>query len=117
MTQQTAAFLRAFPGGVRIAVRAQPRASRDAIVGPIHVGGVGDDGRGGVALKVAVTAPPVEGEANEAIVRLLAKVLGVPRRQVTITGGETGRIKTVEVRGIDLAHAQARLAAEPSGPA
>jgi uncharacterized protein (TIGR00251 family) len=100
-----AAAVRDIPGGVRIALRAQPRSSRDAIVGPV------DDGRGGVALKVAVTAPPVEGEANEAIVRLVAKLLGVPRRQVSIASGEGGRTKTVEVTGVDRAHVLSRLSA------
>ena len=93
------------PGGVRIAIRAQPRASRDAIVGPI------DDGRGGIAVKIAVTAPPVEGEANAAIVKLLAKLLGVPKRQVVITSGEVGRTKTVDVTGVDRAYVLSRLSA------
>jgi uncharacterized protein (TIGR00251 family) len=83
------------PGGVRLAVRAQPRASREGIVGVI------DDGAGGVALKIAVTAPPVEGEANAAIVKLLAKVLGVPKRDVRVVAGESGRTKRIEVLGTD----------------
>jgi len=95
--------LRAVPGGIRLVVRAQPRASRSAVVGPI------DDGRGAVALKVAVAAPPVEGAANEAIVALLAQVLGVPKRSVTIARGETGKSKQIDVAGIDLATAEERL--------
>jgi uncharacterized protein (TIGR00251 family) len=79
----------AVEGGVRVRVRAQPRASRDAIVDAM------DDGRGGVALKVAVTAPPVEGEANAAIVSLFARVFDVPKRDVSISSGETGRNKSV----------------------
>jgi len=99
------AAVRDIPGGVRIALRAQPRSSRDAIVGPI------DDGRGGIALKIAVTAPPVEGEANAAIVKLLAKLLGVPKSRVVIASGEGGRTKTVDVTGVDRAHVVARLSA------
>jgi uncharacterized protein (TIGR00251 family) len=68
-----------------------------------------DDGRGGVALKVAVAAPPVDGAANAAIVELLAEVLQVPKRAVTIARGESGRAKQVEVRGITLAEALLRL--------
>lgn len=95
--------LRAIPGGVRLLVRAQPRASRSAVVGLI------DDGRGQTALKVAVAAPPVEGAANEAIVALLADVLGVPKRAVSIARGETGKSKQIDVTGIDLEAATQRL--------
>jgi uncharacterized protein (TIGR00251 family) len=95
--------VRAIPGGIRLFVRAQPRASRSAVVGAI------DDGRGGIALKVAVAAPPVEGAANEAIVELLAEVFGVPRRAVSIARGDTGRNKQIDVLGIDTNVAIARL--------
>lgn len=79
-------------GLVRFDVRVVPRASRDAIVGA-HAG----------ALKVALTAPPVDGEANAALVALLAKELGVARRDVVIVRGQTSRAKRVEVRGADAA--------------
>jgi hypothetical protein len=75
--------------GVRFAVRVQPRASRDAVTG-VQEG----------ALRVALTAPPVDGEANAALVAFLAKRLGVARRDVTIVQGETGRSKLIEVRGV-----------------
>jgi len=96
--------IRQIPGGVRVLVRAQPRASRSAVVGTI------DDGRGGVALKVAVSAPPVEGAANAAIVEVLAEAFGVPRRAVTIARGDTGKNKQIDIAGIDEATAIARLA-------
>ena len=96
--------IRGIPGGIRVLVRAQPRASRSAVVGAI------DDGRGGIALKVAVAAPPVEGAANDAIVELLAEVFGVPRRAVTIARGDTGRNKQIDIAGIDESTALARLA-------
>ena len=76
-------------GALRFAVRVQPRSSRSAVEG-VHGG----------ALKVRLTAPPVDGAANEALVALLADELGVPRRSVRIVGGETSRTKIVEVRGI-----------------
>jgi uncharacterized protein (TIGR00251 family) len=93
---------------VRVRVRAQPRASRDAIVDVV------DDGRGGVAVKVAVTAAPVEGEANAALVSLFAKLFGVPKRDVSISSGETGRNKAIEVRGVSLEVARAALAGRPA---
>ncbi len=88
---------------MRLSVRAQPRASRNELVGLI------EDGRGRVSLKVSITAPPVEGEANAAIVQLLAKVLGVPRRDVSIVSGEGGRAKVVDVRGLGSVEALSRI--------
>jgi len=67
-------------------VRAQPRASRDALVGPY-----------GDALKVQITAPPVEGKANEHLIRFLAKAFGVPRMQVELLSGESGRNKRFRI--------------------
>ncbi len=51
-------------------------------------------------LKVRLTAPPVDGAANDALIALLAELLDVPKRQVTIVRGSTGRQKTVEIAGI-----------------
>jgi len=76
-----------------------PRASRNA-VGP----SVGD------RLRVAVTAPPVDGEANAAVIEALAQAFGVRRSAVTIVRGERGRRKTVNVEGATGAVLQ-RLAA------
>ena len=73
---------------VRVAVHVQPRASRSEIVG-VH----------GAALKVRLQAPPVDGAANEALVRLLAEALKVPERSVRVVAGATSRSKVVEVDG------------------
>lgn len=83
-------------GGVRFAVRVQPRASRTAIEG-LHAG----------ALKVRLHAPPVDGAANAALVALLAKALGVPKRDVRVVAGETARSKLVEVDGVSAAAVRA----------
>jgi uncharacterized protein (TIGR00251 family) len=69
-------------------VQVVPRASRDRL-GPVH----------GERLKVQLTAPPVDGAANEALIALVAKQLGRARSDVTILRGETGRKKTLRVRG------------------
>jgi uncharacterized protein (TIGR00251 family) len=74
----------------RVAVRVQPRATRDEISGE-------RDG----ALVVRVTAPPVEGKANEAVRTLLAKRLGVARGRVKVVRGASSRDKLVEVEGVD----------------
>ena len=76
-------------GAVTFDVLVTPRASRER-VGPVLEG----------RLKVAVTAPPVEGEANAAVCALLARALGVPRSTVTVVRGESGRRKTVRVVGV-----------------
>lgn len=69
-------------------VRVQPRASRDAIAGE----------RGG-ALLVRLTAPPVEGAANQALSRLLGKALGLPPSAVEVLRGATGRDKLLRIAG------------------
>ena len=87
------------PSTTRITVRLTPRASRDEIVGL----------RDGV-LHVRVTAPPVDGAANEALLRLVAKALGVPPRDLRIASGATSRTKVVDVVGLDAAAVAERLA-------
>jgi len=76
-------------GGVRLLVRVIPRASRSALAGV-------RDGR----LIVRVTAPPVDGAANDAVLELLSTALGVPRRAVSLLAGDTHREKTVVVAGV-----------------
>lgn len=80
-------------------VRVQPRASREAIVG------WRED-----VLRVAVTAPPVEGEANQAVRRLLARVLGTAPSVVSVVRGERSRDKVVRIAGLTDAQLRARLA-------
>ena len=87
-------------GGVTLRLRVQPRASRD------QVAGVRDG-----ALVVRVTAPPVDGSANEAVVKLLARRLQRPPSAITLLRGAAGRDKTVHVAGLDPATVRALLAA------
>ena len=63
----------------------------------------------GDALRVRVNAPPVEGAANEAVVEVLAKALGVAKRRVSIVSGERSRSKVVEVSGLTAASTRERL--------
>jgi uncharacterized protein (TIGR00251 family) len=81
------------PGGVVLAVRLTPKGGRDAIDGIEHLA----DGR--AVLKARVAAPPSEGEANAALVRLIAKGVGVPPRDVTVAAGATGRVKRLAIAG------------------
>ena len=78
--------------GIRIAVRAQPKAGRDAIEG---VRAFPD----GERLAVKVTAAPDRGRANAAIAAVLANALGVPPSSITVASGEAGRDKVVAVAG------------------
>jgi uncharacterized protein (TIGR00251 family) len=80
-------------GGLTLAVRLTPRGGRDAIDGIERLA----DGRG--VLKVRVRAAASEGEANAALVALLAKALGVARRDVRLVGGATARVKRIRING------------------
>ena len=91
-----APWLKAVPEGVELAVLVQPRASRTRVVGE-HDG----------LLKIQLAAPPVDGEANAALLEFLAKQLGVPRRQVTLSAGDASRRKRVTVVGVDAARVEA----------
>lgn len=79
---------------MKLDVHVQPRASRNAVLG-------WKEG----ALKVALTAPPVEGAANAALVDLLAEAFGLKRRQISVVGGRQSRHKTIEISGVDDAFA------------
>jgi uncharacterized protein (TIGR00251 family) len=80
-------------GGVVLAVRLTPKGGRDAIDGIAQLA----DGRS--VLKVRVRAAPSEGEANAALLRLIAKATGVPPRDVALTAGATARIKQLAISG------------------
>ncbi len=80
-------------GGLALTVRLTPRGGRDAIDGVERLA----DGRS--VLKARVRAAASEGEANAALVELIAKALGVARRDVTLVAGATARVKTVRVAG------------------
>jgi hypothetical protein len=88
---------------VTFAVRVQPRASRDAI-----------EGEWNGALKVRVTAPPVEDRANEACRRLLAEHLNIPVSAVRILSGERSRTKRVEIRGVSAEKVRGLIATRTS---
>jgi len=84
--------------GVTFAVKVQPRAKKNAITGEL-----------GDALKISLTAPPVEGRANEACFDFFAKLLKVPRSSVTIASGLTSRNKLIRVAGVTAQYVQDRL--------
>jgi len=82
----------------RLVLHVQPRAARTEVAGP-H----------GDAVKVRLAAPPVDGAANDALVRFLAERLGVRRDAVRLVAGASGRRKVVEIEGLDPGEARARL--------
>ena len=75
--------------GAQFALRVQPRSSRNAIAGVV-----------GEAVKLAITAPPVDGKANQAVIEFLAELFRVPKSSIAIVSGETGRNKLIAVRGL-----------------
>ena len=86
------------PAGGTFAVKVHPRAKKNAITGEL-----------GEALKLSLTAPPVDGRANEACIEFFANLLDVPRSSVTIASGETGRNKVMRVTGISAGAVRRRI--------
>ncbi len=85
-------------GAVTLSIRIQPRASKNEIVR-----------REGGGLKIRLTAPPVDGAANEALIRFLADTFSVPKSQVEIASGHTSRDKVVRISGVAAIDAESLL--------
>ena len=90
------------PSGATFAVKVHPRARRNAITGAT-----------GDALKVSLTAPPVDGKANQACIAFFANLLKVPRSSVSIAAGHNSRSKLVRVAGLWAEQLRQRLPFQP----
>ncbi|MGD0469566.1 MAG: DUF167 domain-containing protein [Terriglobales bacterium] len=90
--------LKESPAGTTFAVKVHPRAKKNAITG-----------EAGEALKLALTAPPVDGKANDACIDFFAKLLKVPRSSVTIAAGQSRRNKVIRVAGLSAEEVRRRL--------
>jgi uncharacterized protein len=88
------------PAGATFQVKVHPRARKNAVTGVV-----------GDALKLAITAPPIEGRANEACIVFLANFLNVPRSSVTIAAGESSRQKLIRIDGVRAAQVEKMLRA------
>jgi hypothetical protein len=86
-------------GGISFAIKVHPRAKKNAITDEL-----------GDALKVSLTAPPLDGRANEACIAFFAKLLNVPRSSVTIASGHTSRNKVIRVVGLSAEELRKRIA-------
>ena len=86
------------PSGATFAVRLHPRAKKNAITGTL-----------GDALKISLTAPPIEGRANLACIEFLADLLKLPRSSITIAAGQASRNKLIRISGVSAADVEARL--------
>lgn len=91
-------WLKSVPGGVELSVLVQPRASKSKVVGE-H----------GDQLKLALAAPPVDGEANAELTDFLARHFQVPKRQVELVAGDSSRRKRVRIQGATWEQAEALL--------
>lgn len=98
LTLQPPAFMKAQPDGVLLAIKLQPRASKNEIGEAL-----------GEELRIKVTAPPVDAAANEALLRLLAETLDCPRSKVELVRGHTSRHKIVKIYGTTAAQIIQRL--------
>jgi uncharacterized protein len=85
--------------GITFAIKVHPRARKNAITGIV-----------GDALKLALTAPPIEGKANAAVIEFFADLFEIPRSSVTIASGETSRNKVVRISGMNRQVVEERLA-------
>ncbi len=92
--------LRETAEGVTFAIKVHPRARKNAVTGVV-----------GDALKLALTAPPVEGRANQAVIEFFADLFQILRSSVTITSGATSRNKVVRIAGVSRTAAEQRLMA------
>ena len=92
------AFITAQPDGTLLAIKLQPRASRNEIGEPL-----------GTELRAKVTAPPVDSAANEALLRLLADTLDCPRSNVELVRGHSSRHKTIRIHGLNVQTVLKRL--------
>ncbi len=90
--------IQATEGGVRLRIHAQPGAKRTEVIG-IH----------GDAIKIRVHAPPVEGKANDELLRFLAQLLKINRQHIELTAGLTSRSKTFEARGVGVSEARSLI--------
>jgi uncharacterized protein len=86
--------------GLTFLVKVQPRARKNEITGIV-----------GDALKLSLTAPPIEGRANDAVTEFLAEFFDISRSSVTITSGKTNRLKAVCICGIGVEQLRRKLAA------
>ena len=100
----------ATPDGLIVAVRATPRGGRDAIAG------YGEDADGAPHLRIRIAAPPVDGAANAALVRLIAKAAGARRSDVSLISGEGSRLKRLLIAGDPGLLAAALAAAVDAAP-
>lgn len=85
-------MIESIEGGVRLHLFIQPKSSKNEVVGP-HNG----------ELKIKITAPPIDGRANEGLIEFLSDHFDIPKRNVILVKGDAGRHKTVDLLGVDLA--------------
>lgn len=96
--KKTLTFIHDIVGGASLTIKLHPRAKKNAITGEV-----------GDALKVSLTAPPVDGKANQGCIEFFAELLKVPRSSVTIASGQTSRRKVIRVTGLSAEEIRKRL--------
>jgi uncharacterized protein (TIGR00251 family) len=98
MIEDTCTFAQDVGDGCTLAVRVRPGARKNDVAG-IHAG----------AVKISLTAPPVDGRANEALIEFVAELLRIPRARVSLVSGATNRMKLLRITGKSAAEVQAAL--------
>jgi uncharacterized protein (TIGR00251 family) len=98
MIEETSPFVEDVEDGCTLAVRVRPGAKKNDIAG-IHAG----------AVKISLSAPPVDGRANELLIEFLAELLRIPRARISLLTGATSRMKRLRITGKSAAEVQAAL--------
>lgn len=98
MIEDTCTFAHDVGDGCTLAVRVRPGARKNDVAG-IHAG----------AVKISLTAPPVDGRANEALIEFVAELVGLPRARIAILTGASSRMKLLRITGKSAAEVQAAL--------
>ncbi|NUN04451.1 MAG: YggU family protein [Bdellovibrio sp.] len=91
-------MIESIKGGVRLHLFIQPKASKNEVIG-LHNG----------EIKIKITAPPLDGRANEGLIEYLSDLFDIPKRDIHLVKGETGRHKTVDIAGVELDAARVLL--------
>jgi uncharacterized protein (TIGR00251 family) len=81
--------IREAAGHVTFSIKVRPRAKKNAITGTV-----------GDALKISLTAPPVDGKANQAVIEFFSEIFKIPRSCITIASGETSQLKVIRISGL-----------------
>lgn len=87
-----------FASGVRVSIVAQPKSSKNEVIGPFNG-----------AVKIKITAPPIEGRANDAIIEFLSELLGIAKKKIHLYRGDTSKNKIFQIEDVEMEFVKEKL--------